>query len=128
MFNVYKITDAGNAPSSPDLMGLLIILTDDGMFLVDAERRPHEAPRKLGNALMGVGGPPFAQFKTHFKDLHWTLDVNTPLSSDELRGTWINRKQEHANPDDEDNWTAKGTGTGTGTGDDDEARAASATY
>lgn len=128
MFNLFKITDAGHQPSSPDLMGLLIIQTDDGIFLVDPEQKPHEAPRMLGNtSIINLGGPPFAQFKVpSFKEHHWTIDVTTPFSPGEIKGTWRNGKD--AEPADEDNWTAKGTGTGTGTGDDDEARAASATY
>ena len=129
MFNVYKITDAGNAPSSQDLIGLLIIQTSDGTFLVDSEQRPKEAPRVLANALIGITGPPFAQFKMHFKDFHWTIAVDVPGSPAELKGLWTNKKHpDQVRPDDDDTWVAKGTGTGTGTGDDDEARAASATY
>jgi hypothetical protein len=129
MFKVFKITSAGRKPSSPDLMGLLIAQTSDGIFLIDPEQGPQEVPRVLADALMGTSGPPFAQFKMHFKFLHWTIDVNQPTLPDELSGTWQNKQTlKHDAPDDEDNWTAKGTGTGTGTGDDDEARAASATY
>jgi len=109
-------------------MGLLIIQTDDEIFLIDAEQPPNEAPRQLSHAsLINIGGPPFAQFTMKFRELYWTITVDTPFSTDELSGTWQSRKHPSA-PDDEDNWTAKGTGTGTGTGDDDEARAASATY
>jgi hypothetical protein len=110
-------------------MGLLIIQTDDGIFLVDSEPSPHQAPRMLASGLIGLDGPPYAQFKMPtFKEHHnWNIEVMTPFSPFELGGTWSNGKGRDK-PDDEDNWTAKGTGVGTGTGDDDEARAASATY
>jgi hypothetical protein len=129
MLNVYKITHAGGTPVSPNLMGLLIIQTDDEIYLIDAEQPPHEAPRQLSPpSRINIGGPPYAQFTMQFRELYWTINVNTlPSSTGELSGTWQSRKHPSV-PDEEDNWTAKGTGTGTGTGDDDEARAASATY
>ena len=127
MFNLYKITDAGNKPHSRDLVGLLIIETGEGFFLVDPELGD-QAPRILSNALLTVRQPPIAEFNMHFEDLHWTINVNEPLP-DGLAGHWSNRKHQAPDPpDEEDNWTAKGSGTGAGTGDDDEARAASATY
>ena len=129
MFNVYKITYAGTQPRSHDLMGLLIIQSDAGIFLVDSESSPEKAPRVLANGLVGIDGPPFFQFNMHFKELHWTINVNN-TSSTELTGRWSNKKHQTPKPPDEDdNWTAKGTGTGAGEpGEDDEARAASAKY
>jgi len=129
LFRVFKITDAGTKPNSRDLMGLLIIQSDNGIFLVDAESGPQSAPRVLADGLVNTDAPPFFEFNMQdFKGHPWTINCDTK-SADLIGGRWHNKKgSPHIEPDEEDNWTAKGAGSGTGTGDDDEARAASATY
>ena len=127
MFNVYKITDAGSKPDSHDLVGLLIVETGEGFFLVDPDQK-NEAPRILSNALFTIKQPPIGEFNMHFKELHWTININAS-SPGELNGHWTNKKHPRPSPpEEEDNWTAKGTGSGAGAGDDDEARAASTSY
>jgi|SRR5829696_6868571 len=129
MFRVFKITDAGGKPDSPDLLGLLIIETNQGFFLVDAESQDdHEPAKVLSEAIFNITRPPVSEFNFKFKDLHWTMIVEGVKK--DMHGKWINRKVEDSSkqdvPDEEDHWVA--TGTGTGVPEDDEARAASATY
>ena len=130
MFRVFKITDAGGKTSSPDLLGLLFIETNEGLFLVDPEsgdiNKPprimiSKPPRIMTSALLKHTNPPMAEFKFRLKELDWTVIVDQPHSTLRLHGTWHNLKDGA----EEDHWVA--TGTGTGAGEDDDARAASAT-
>ena len=131
MFNIFKITKAGGQPDSPDLLGLLIIQTNQGLFLVDPESAL-ETPRIISEVkLIDFGNLPLAKFRFLFKKIDWTLIVDS-ITSTEMSGRWINPKPEHEKkdkkhdyPDVEDHWVA--TGTGTGVPEDNEARAASAT-
>ena len=127
MFKVFKITDAGGKTTSPDLLGLLFIETNEGLFLVDPESGDVNKPPRimtgalLKHALLKHKNPPMAEFKFRLKELDWTVIVDHPHSALRLHGTWRNLKDTA----EEDHWVA--TGTGSGAGEDDDARAASAT-
>lgn len=127
MFRVFKITDAGGKTSSPDLLGLLFIQTNEGLFLVDPESEYiNRPPRIMASAVLKPTNPPLAEFKFRLKELDWKVIVDQHHSSSELHGSWHNNRQAGA---EDDHWVATGTGTGTDTDvpDDDEARAASTT-
>ena len=125
MFRVFKITDAGGKTSSPDLLGLLFIETNEGLFLVDPESKYiNKPPRIMTSAVLKPINPPLAEFKFRLRELDWTVIVDRRHSILELHGSWHNTLKDGA---EEDHWVATGTGSGTGVPDDDEARAASAT-
>ena len=125
MFNVFKITDAGGQSTSKDLLGLLIVETNQGYFLVNPEsENDHEPPRIMADAIFNIKRPPVAEFTFEFKKFHWQLIVEG-VSTSKMHGKWKNNHKEKDTPQEEDHWVA--TGTGTGEPEDDEARAASAT-
>jgi hypothetical protein len=125
MFRVFKITDAGGKTSSPDLLGLLFIETNEGLFLVDPESdHINKPPRIMTSAILNPINPPLAEFKFRLKELDWKVVVDDHHSTSKLQGSWHNNLRDGA---EDDHWVATGTGTGTGVPDDDEARAAPAT-
>jgi hypothetical protein len=128
MFRVFKITDAGGKTSSPDLLGLLFIETNEGLFLVDPEsKHMNKPPRIMTSAILNRINPldpPLAEFKFRLRELDWKVIVDHHHSTSELQGSWHNNLKDGA---EDDHWVATGTGTGTDVPDDDEARAASAT-
>jgi hypothetical protein len=126
MFEVFKITSYTGPSDGRDLLGLLVIQTNQGYFLVDPEPSL-KTPRVLSSVLMINLEKPLGSFHFHHKKLPWTLNIDTILPT-EISGTWFpgdgSAQREGGYMDVEDNWTA--TGTGTGVPDDNEAHAASA--
>ena len=120
-FNVFKITKTTGANPGNDLLGLLVIQTDEGFFLVDPEPSL-QVPRLLAAALINSKRPPVGSFGSfHLDNSRFTLDIDT-ISGTEIHGRWFPGIPTYGSVDD--TWTA--TGTGIGAGGEDEARAASA--
>src|SRR5215510_12237687 len=91
MFRVFKITDAGCKTTSPDLLGLLFIETNEGFFLVDPEpEEVNKPPRIMPSAILNHINLPVAEFKFRLRNLDWRVTVDHPVSPSELQGTWHN--------------------------------------
>jgi hypothetical protein len=110
------------------LLGLLIVQTDEGFYVVSTGKRHEDRPNILAKAgALLSEKPPLLKFNFPFEDVDtWGLDVDTinDTSPDPLMsGRWVN-------PDDpaaeDDVWVA--TGSGKGAGGDEEAEAAAASY
>ena len=132
MFRVFKITSASTKPRTKPrgdkLLGLLIVQTDEGYFVVSTGSKHEDPPTILAEAgLLLNEKPPLMTFKFQLEQSGvWGLDVDTFNDSDinpMMTGKWVN-------PDDpgqeDDNWVA--TGSGKGGAGDEEAEAASASY
>lgn len=133
MFRVFKITKASSRPHTKPmgdkLLGLLIVQTDEGFYVVSTGRKHEDRPNILARAgaLLSTE-PPLLKFKFHFEVANmWGLNVDTIDDSTPdpfMSGRWVN-PDDPAN--DDDTWVATGSGKGTPVGDD-EAQAASASY
>lgn len=135
MLNIYKITSAGPKADGEDLLGLLIIQSSEGFYVVDPEPGL-DAPRVLAHSeLVSFGKAPLLKFKFHHEKREWDLDVDE-ASPVQLSGTWHNPhlpKNKPVKPDEPEVWVASGTGRGEpgeDPGDDgeEEARAATAQH
>jgi len=133
MMRIFKIFHAGPKQDGQDLLGLLIIQSSEGFFIVDPEPGL-DTPQILAESeLVNITGRgPLVKFKFPHDDREWDLAIDK-ASAFEMRGTWHNPHpdKEGGKPSDEpDVWVASGTGRGA-PGDDtdeEEARAATAKY
>src|SRR5947208_3618383 len=119
MFRIFKITNAEPKKPGEDLVGLLVVQTAEGFYVVAPEFDP---PRILTRSdLFKMSGQgPLVKFDFHHKKRDWGLDVDA-ISDIDMSGTWNGPADPAQAPD---TWVASGTGTAEN--GDDEARAASA--
>ena len=135
MLNIFKITHAGPKKDGQDLLGLLIIQSSEGFYVIDPEPGL-DTPRVLAQSgLVNFGKSPLVKFKFRHEKREWDLDIDA-ASAVELNGTWQNPhlpQDKPEKPDEPEVWVASGTGRGVpgeDAGDDgeEEARAATAQH
>jgi hypothetical protein len=123
---IFKITSAGPKPDGKDLLGLLIIQSSEGFFVVNPEPGL-ETPRILAESELVhiTGKPPRVKFKFRHDHLNWDLDVDEALEF-KMSGRWHNPHKPGEKPQEPDTWLASGTGMGVP--GEEEAQAAAAKY
>jgi hypothetical protein len=131
MLNIYKITNAGPKEDGKDLLGLLIIQSSDGFYVIDPEPGL-DMPRVLAHSeMVSTGQSPLLKFRFRHDKRDWEMDVDT-VSAVQLNGTWHNPHPQNKpeKPDEPEVWVASGTGRGVPgeePGDDGEEQARAAT-
>ena len=133
MLNIYKITSAGPKKDGQDLLGLLIIESSEGFYVIDPEPGL-DAPRVLAQSeLVNFGKSPLVKFKFRHEKREWDLNIDA-VSPIQMNGTWRNphlTPDKPEKPDEPEVWVASGTGRGVpgdkpGDDGEEEARAATA--
>jgi hypothetical protein len=129
MFRIFKIQTAGTKKGGQDLLGLLIVQSSEGFYVIAPE--PELTPPVIlaNTDLFKFSGKPLVKFSFHYKGRHFDLDIDE-ASDTEMVGTWDHRPQRSDKPDEPDVWVASGTGVGV-PGDDrgeEDSQAAAAKY
>jgi hypothetical protein len=123
MLRIYKITHTSGKDHARDLLGLFIVQSSDGFYVIAPEPE-HKAPRILAESTLFKipGKPPLMKFKFKHDKWDWDLEVDE-ASPFVMRGTWSNPATPREEPD---TWVASGTGAGDPV--EEEAQAAAAKY
>lgn len=123
MFRIFKINNAGKKNGGQDLLGLLIVQSSEGYYVIAPEAGLTPPVILASTDLVKFSGKPLVKLSFHQKGRHFDLDIDD-ASDTEMTGTWDHRPQRSDEPD---TWVASGTGVGTDPGEED-SQAAAAKY